>query len=137
MFWTKKTVVGEKKKKKKKNYKCCVNIVQRDKTWDCAFCNMSDEDYRLVMAAANEKYKDTMTNISEEKRQLDKLWALQTYCKLYRDVARKLLQWYPHNIRVYDMQDTLNEAYVQEDLLHWCGFNKPVLDTRLYLNRKK
>lgn len=126
-------VVGE---KKKKDDECRGNIVQRDKTWDGAFPNMSDEECRLLMTAANTKDDTTITSI-DGKRRPDKVWALRAYCKLYREVARELSQRYPNNIRLYDMQDALNEKIVQEDLLHWCGFNEPVLDTRLHLNKKK
>ena len=108
------------------------SIVQRDKTWDGAFPNMSDAECRLVM-------KDDNTATSEDKKQHrpDKSWAIRAYCKLYDDVARELADRYPECVRIYDMHSALNEMLVQENLLNWCGFDGVGLDTGVHLNKKK
>ena len=113
--------------------------VQRDKTWDNAFPNMSnDECLEVLSVSAAETNKHTPTTCTNEQHHRpDKIWAIRAYCKLYRDVANQLAQHYPDNVRVYDMLAALNDAKVQFELLKWCGFVEPVVDTRLHLNKKK
>jgi len=103
--------------------------VQRDKTWDSAFPNMSEEECRPFMTR-----KDVL---SDERKKPDKASALRAYCEIYRSVAMELSERYPKNVRIYDMDAALNAISVQEDLLRWCGFDEPVLETTLHLNKKK
>lgn len=110
--------------------------VQRDKTWDNAFPNMSNDECHLVMSAA-ETYHHIPTSTNEQHYRPEKVWAIRAYCKLYREVANQLSQHYPDNVRVYEMHSSLNDAKVQFELLKWCGFIEPVVDTCLHLNKKK
>jgi len=106
--------------------------VQKDKTWDNAFPNMSDDECRLVM----QDYHIEAAKTRQEKRP-DKIWAIRAYCKVYEDVSNELKQRYPNNIKVYNMHSAFSDVLVQEDLLQWCGFNDVVLDTSTHLNKKK
>jgi len=122
----------------------CINKeavkVQRDKTWDNAFPNMSNDECHLVMStttALDNSTPSTPTSTNEQHHRPEKIWAIRAYCKLYNEVANKLAQHYPDNVRVYDMHYALNDADVQFELLSWCGFDKPVVDTCLHLNKKK
>lgn len=106
--------------------------VQPDKTWDNAFPNMSDEECRVFMAAKD--IKDAVTG-----KRPDKACALHAYWELYNDVCQELVQRYPSNVRIFDMDAALNDGCIQEDLLNWCGFVEPVLETgkAVHLNKKK
>lgn len=111
--------------------------VQRDKTWDNAFPNMSNSECQEVMvAAAIDNNTRTSTNEQHHNRP-EKIWAIRAYCKLYKEVANQLAQHYPDNVRVYDMHSALNDAHVQFELLKWCGIDEPLVDTCLHLNKKK
>eukprot|EP00984_Skeletonema_dohrnii_P036797 scaffold38181_cov189-Skeletonema_dohrnii-CCMP3373.AAC.1 len=111
--------------------------VQRDKTWDNAFPNMSNDECHLVVSATTAIDNSTPTSTNEQHHRPEKIWAIRAYCKLYNEVANQLEQHYPDNVRVYDMHSALNDADVQFELLGWCGFDEPVVDTCLHLNKKK
>jgi hypothetical protein len=112
--------------------------VQRDKTWDGAFPNMSNDECRLVMSTSTiENTPSTLTSTNEQHDRPEKIWAIRAYCKLYSEVANQLSQQHPDNVRVYDMDSVLNDADVQVEMLKWCGFDEPVVDTCLHLNKKK
>ncbi|KAL7434979.1 hypothetical protein ACHAXM_004388 [Skeletonema potamos] len=112
--------------------------VQRDKTWDGAFPNMSNDECYLVMSTNTvENTSSTPTSSNEQRGRPEKIWAIRAYCKLYSEVANQLSKQYPDNVRVCDMHSVLNDADVQVEMLQWCGFGEPVVDTRLHLNKKK
>mmetsp|Transcript_25643 Transcript_25643/g.38488 ORF Transcript_25643/g.38488 Transcript_25643/m.38488 type:complete len:466 (+) Transcript_25643:255-1652(+) len=111
--------------------------VQRDKTWDNAFPNMSNDECHLAMSSTAIDNTPTPTTIKEEHHRPEKIWAIRAYCKLYSEVATQLAQHYPENVRVCDMHSALNDADRQFELLKWCGFDEPVVDTCLHLNKKK
>ena len=114
--------------------------VQRDKTWDNAFPNMSNDECRLAMSTTTitiHNTPSTPTSTNEPHHRPGKICAIRAYCKLYGEVAKQLTQQYPDNVRVYDMHSALNDADVQVEMLKWCGFGEPVVDTCLHLNKKK
>ena len=104
--------------------------VQRDKTWDFAFPNMSDDECGPYMATVSDSDK------AGECSRPDKTCAIRAYWALYNDVLYELSGRYPENVRVFEMDAALNIASVQADLLNWCGFH-PLLDTAVHLNKKK
>lgn len=110
--------------------------VQRDKTWDNAFPNMSNSECQEVMTAAATD-NNTLASTNEQQHRPEKIWAIRAYCKLYEEVANQLAKHYPDNVRVYDMHSALNDADTQCLMLKWCGIDEPVVDTCLHLNKKK
>ena len=118
--------------------------VQRDKTWDNAFPNISNDECHLVMSTTtidNNTPSSTPSSTNEQQHHQyyrpEKIWAIRAYCKLYSEVANQLAHHYPDNVRVFDMHSVLNDADVQIEMLKWCGFDEPVVDTCLHLNKKK
>merc|ERR1712150_173966 len=101
--------------------------VQRDKTWDSAFPNMSDDECKPFISGES----------SNECP--DKSSAIRAYWEIYNDVVLELSERYHGNVRIFDMASALNDRSVQEDMLSWCGFDDPVLDTSrsVHLNKKK
>ena len=102
--------------------------VQPDKTWDSAFPNMSIDECRPHLDAND-----------DSTWKPGKSCAIRAYWELYNDIVLGLCEQYPSNIRVFDMQSALNDPTVQHDLLAFCGFDEPVLDTssEVHLNKKK
>ena len=116
--------------------------LQPDKTWDGAFPNMSPDECRPFVSAAtdNDGSGDVhMADTGDPTWRPNKASAIRAYWELYNDIVQELCQRYPSNIRMFDMFGALNDPLVQDDLLRFCGFDEPVLDTssEIHLNKKK
>ena len=117
--------------------------VQPDKTWDSAFPNMSvDECWSFVSAVCDNDNGGAAAHADvngDSTWKADKACAIRAYWELYNGIVLGLCEQYPSNVRVFDMQCALNDPLIQEDLLRFCGFDEPVLDTssEVHLNKKK
>ena len=116
--------------------------VQPDKTWDSAFPNMSADECRPFVSAPCDNVNGGAAHADVNENSAwkpDKACAIRAYWDLYNDIVLGLCEQYPSNVRVFDMQCALNDPLIQEDLLRFCGFDEPVLDTssEVHLNKKK
>ena len=116
--------------------------VQPDKTWDGAFPNMSVDECRPFVSAVcdNDNGGAAHADVNGDSTwKPDKACAIRAYWELYSNTVLGLCEQYPSNVRVFDMQCALNDPLIQEDLLRFCGFDEPVLDTssEVHLNKKK
>lgn len=93
----------------------------RDKTWDNAFPSMTDEECRPF--------------ITDSATKPDKAAALRSYCDLYESTASEFARRYPNNVKLFDMTKVLNESKEQEAMLRWCGFQEPLPDINIHLNK--
>ena len=94
----------------------------KDKTWDNQFPYMTDAE---CMANPSSKSKS------------GKAAAISAYCELYKSVTEDLARRYPNNIRIFIMSEILNDRTKQDSMLRWCGFDDPLLDTSIRLNKSQ
>mmetsp|Transcript_2945 Transcript_2945/g.3451 ORF Transcript_2945/g.3451 Transcript_2945/m.3451 type:complete len:374 (+) Transcript_2945:17-1138(+) len=92
----------------------------KDKTWDNQFPYMTDDE--------------CMANPSS-KSKAGKAAAVSAYCELYESVTEDLARRYPNNIRIFNMSEILNDMTQQDSMLRWCGFDDPLFDTSIRLNK--
>jgi hypothetical protein len=74
-----------------------------------------------------EHFVSKNTNISN----IELLKNIKTYYEEYYEKVNYLLSKFPDKIKLYDMKDALNNSSVQKELLMFCGFKYPNIETNI------